>query len=69
MDQKTNHPLLDEIDAFLAETGMGQSYLGKASAGNSELVDRLRLGGRVWPETEDKVRAFMADRRAKTGAS
>ncbi|WP_412057087.1 hypothetical protein [Bartonella sp. DGB2] len=27
--------------------------------GNSEVVARLRKGGRVWPETEMRIRAFM----------
>ena len=60
------HPsLLCEIDAFLSETGMGASYFGKKAASNSELVERLRNGGRVWPETEQKVRAFIASERAR----
>lgn len=60
--------LLPEIEDFLARTGMGSSYMGKAAVGNSELVARLRAGGRVWPETEEEVRKFMAarDRKAAT---
>lgn len=54
--------LLTEIQDFLASTGMGASYFGKAACGNSELVSRLRAGRRVWPETEDRVRAFMRER-------
>lgn len=54
--------LLTDIEAFLAGTGMGASYFGKSAVGNSELVPRLRSGGRVWPETEMKVRAFMLSR-------
>lgn len=58
------HPsLLSEIEAFLSETGMGESYFGKCAVGNSELVQRLRDGGRVWPETEAKARSFMMMRR------
>ena len=56
----TPQTLLQEIDAFLSSTGMGASYFGKQAVGNSELVRRLRDGGRIWPETEIKVRAFMA---------
>jgi hypothetical protein len=52
--------LLQEIEGFLSETGMGETYFGKKSAGNSELVARLRDGRRVWPETEIKIRSFMA---------
>ena len=56
---KTPRTLLQEIDAFLSETRMGESYFGKKAAGNSELVARLREGRRVWPETEAKVRSFI----------
>ncbi len=60
-----NHLLLNEIEAFLAETGMGPSYFGKQAVRNSEIVSRLRNGGRTWPETETQLRAFMlAARRA-----
>lgn len=59
-DMAINHPiLLRDIDAFLAETGMSESYLGKKGVGNSEIVPRLRKGGRVWPETEARLRSFM----------
>lgn len=54
--------LLSEIEAFLAASGMGESYFGKAAAGNSELVARLRDGRRVWPETEARVRKFIKAR-------
>jgi hypothetical protein len=62
----TNTPaenLLSEVNSFLAETGMGVSYFGKVASGNSELVKRLESGGRVWPETADKIRAFMSEYR------
>lgn len=58
-----NLTLLREIEVFIAETGMGESYFGKAAAGNSELVPRLRSNGRVWPETAAKVRSFIKNRR------
>lgn len=57
-------PLLETIDAFLAETGMGAAYFGKRAVGNSELVARLRAGRRVWPETEGRVLAFIVSHRA-----
>ncbi len=66
----TNTPaenLLSEVNSFLDETGMGVSYFGKVASGNSELVKRLESGGRVWPETADKIRAFMSEyRRSKS---
>lgn len=58
--------LISEIEAFLADTGMGESYFGKKAVGNSEIVSRLRDGRRIWPDTEDRVRAFIAEARAKT---
>lgn len=55
-----HHPdLLEEIDTFIAETGMGEKYFGKKAVGNSEVVPRLRNGGRVWPETERAIRDFI----------
>lgn len=58
-----NTSILSEIETFLRETGMGVSYFGKSAVGNSELVSRLRSGGRIWPETEQRVREFIAARR------
>ena len=58
MDTSTRK-LLSEIEAFIARTGIGEKYFGKRATGNSELVPRLRAGGRVWPETAAKVRSFI----------
>ncbi len=66
MSVMANNPsekLLSDIDVFLSETGMGPSYFSKSASGNSELVKRLRAGGRLWPETEKKVRDFMRSHR------
>jgi len=63
--------LLAEIDRFLAETQMGEARFGLRAASNSRLMERLRAGttpkGKpvlVRPETEQKIRAFMAAERA-----
>lgn len=62
--ENIHHPeLLSEIEAFLAESGMGETYFGKAAVGNSEVVPRIRKGGRVWPETENGLRSFIANRQ------
>ena len=61
----SNITIIAEIDAFLAEFPMGESYFGKRAVGNSEVVTRLRSGGRVWPETEAALRSFMERRRAQ----
>ena len=66
----SHHPeLLAELEAFLSATQMGASYFGKRATGNSEMVARLRNGGRVWPETEQQARDFMAAHRAQARAS
>ena len=58
--------LLHDIEAFLRETGMGEYRFGLMAAKNGRLIERLRAGrsngtrpGRVWPETEAEIRAFM----------
>lgn len=48
---------------------MGASYFGRIATGNTELVTRLRAGGRVWPDTEAKVRAFIRAERRKRGTA
>jgi len=57
--------LLQEIEAFMAETGIGAFRFGLRAVGNGRLVERLRSGGRVWPETEMEIRAFMRNMRDK----
>lgn len=52
--------LLTDIERFLAETGMGAATFGGLAMGDRHLVRQLRNGRRLWPETEAKVRAFMA---------
>ena len=54
--------LLTDIQAFIRDTGIGPSYFGKASCGNSELVERLEKGGTVTLTTADRVRAFIRER-------
>lgn len=54
-----NEQLLTEIDAFLAKSGMSESYFGKRATGNSELVKRLRDNGTVTLKTAGRVRDFI----------
>jgi hypothetical protein len=65
-----SNSLLSDIQSFLAESGMSASYFGRCACGNSELVERLKSGRRVWPDTEVRVRAWMlanAHRRKVNG--
>ena len=55
--------LLNEIDAFLAERKIGDHRFGVLAINNGRLLERLRSGRRIWPETADKVRQFMERER------
>lgn len=58
---------LSEIEAFLAATGMGETYFGKKAANDSAIVARLRAGSTpktgkpvyVRPSVQIAVRKFM----------
>lgn len=52
--------LHDLVENYLTRSGIGESYFGVAACGNSNFVKRMRGGGRFFPETEAKVRAFIA---------
>jgi hypothetical protein len=51
--------LLSDIDAFLADHSMSDYKFGILAANNGRLLERLRNGGRVWPETEELIRDFI----------
>lgn len=55
--------LLSEIEAFLETHGMAPTRFGDEALGDRHFVRQLRSGRRVWPETEAKVRRFMATYR------
>lgn len=60
--------LISEIDAFVAELGLSEHRVGILLANNGRLIERLRAGRRVWPETEAAIRAAMtAERRKRAG--
>jgi len=51
--------LLSEIDAFLAASGYSEARFGMLAARNGRFIERLRGGKRIWPQTEQRVRAWM----------
>lgn len=53
--------LLEDIEAFLRSSGMTPTRLGDEALNDRHFVRQLRLGRRVWPETERKVRVFMSE--------
>lgn len=62
--------LLTDIEQFIASTGMAESTFGREALGDWKLIDELRGKGRsrprrLWPETEAKVRDFMASHMDK----
>lgn len=71
--KQIQHPdLLSKIESFLAANPMGETYFGKKSVGNSELIPRLRAGRFVSPATEKRVKDFIraeARRRRNTEVS
>lgn len=62
--------LLSEIETFMADTGLSAHRTGMLLARNGKLLERLRAGGRIWPETEAQIRDRLATetmRRASPG--
>jgi len=55
--------LIQEIDRFLAEFPLSEHRFGFLAANNGRLVERLRKNRRIWPDTEQRVRKFMIERR------
>lgn len=49
-----------EIEAFLRRTRMPAARFGRLAAGDPRLVYDLRLGRVPRPETEARLRAFLA---------
>lgn len=65
--------ILSEIEAFVDAHNMADSTFGREALGDWRLIDELRGKNRsrprrLWPETEAKVRHFMATYRPKVAA-
>jgi SAM-dependent methyltransferase len=52
--------LLEEIAEYCRRARMAESTFGRLAVNDGKLVSRLRLGGRITPQTRERVRAFMA---------
>src|SRR5215472_13610473 len=52
--------LLRDITDYCRHARMAESTFGRLAVNDGKLVGRLRLGGRVTSETEERVRAFIA---------
>jgi hypothetical protein len=62
------HPLLTDIDAFLRVHKLSDSAFGRQALNDWKLIRQLRAGRRLWPDTEGRVRTFMAGYRPKVRA-
>lgn len=51
--------LLEEIDAFLESRKMAGTYFGLKAVNDGKFVERLRKGGRCWPEKAQQVRDYI----------
>ena len=61
-------PLLDEIDTFVRINQLSESAFGRLAVNDWKLLRQLRAGRRMWPDTEDRVRTFMAGYQPKSRA-
>ncbi|NII59816.1 hypothetical protein [Sphingomonas aerolata] len=59
--QKDAPSLLDAIDEFVSLHGMSPITFGRLAMKDPHFVRDIRGGRRVWPETDAKIRAFMAN--------
>ena len=60
-------PLLPLIEAYLTINKMSARTFGLASVGDPTFVYDLRSGRRVWPETANRVLAFMTAAKKEGG--
>lgn len=56
--------LLSDLERLRDDTSLSEHRLGILVAGNGRLFERVRAGGRMWPETVAKVRRGIAKVRA-----
>lgn len=56
----TPKQLLSDIDRFLHRSGLAETTFGLRAVNDGKFVSGLRKGRRVWPETEARVRDFIA---------
>lgn len=63
------HPILHDIDLFLRRTNLSETYFGRQAANDWKLIAQLRKGRRLWPQTEQRIRAFMDSYRPRGRAA
>lgn len=61
--------LLSDIRAFCEVHEIKPTRFGELALGDKPFVKQLEKGRRTWPETEAKVRRFMATYRPESAAA
>lgn len=61
--------LLQDVEAFIETHNLAESRFGLDALNDKNLVRDLRDNRRMWPETEAKVRRFMATYRPAQDAT
>ena len=65
MEVLTDQQLIDQIDAFLARSGMKPTRFGREVANEPSFLGRLRGGRSVTLKTANRVAEFIRDHAAK----
>lgn len=60
--------LLPDVRAFCEAHSMPETRFGEMALNDTAFIHKLEKGRRCWPETEAKVRSFMASYQAKRTA-
>jgi len=60
MDRALDHELIQEIEAYLAKTGMKPWEFGRKALNDPALWDDLRTGRELRRGTRERVRAYIA---------
>lgn len=56
--------ILDQVEAYLAATGMRPTVFGLRAVNDGHFVSRLRVGCNLTTKTIGKVQSFIADNPA-----
>lgn len=55
----TTRDLISEMEAYAKRAGISPATVGRNAGQGGTFYGRLRKGCRAWPETIEKVRAYM----------
>ena len=61
--------LLKDIEAYCTAMGIAETTFGKKAVKDGRFCQRIRDGGRTWPETIERIRKYMADNPPRQDAA